>query len=171
MTKKLAETFGIDEEITEGTDYINDIDEPQTQIITNDEKSIDEYVDSEEVIEHINEMNNIYNIALDSHEKTLTFGMNVDPKNASAGLSASTSYLTIALNASKSKIEKKLSYKRLLLEKEKNNNQVIGKQQKTDMLQNNDSENIEIVGEVMDRNELIAELKRMKDEIDNIENE
>lgn len=161
MTKKLAETFGLSEEIEE----VNDSDTSEViafDIVSDEENSV-------EVKEHIEEMNNIYSIALDSHEKTLTFGMNVDPKNASAGLSASTSYLTIALNASKSKVEKVLSYKRLLIEKEKNNQQNSIKQEKSEILQGSDSENAEVVGEIMDRNELMAELKKMKDEMDNVE--
>ena len=164
MTRKLSETFGlsdIDEdeiEINENIDinYVSEINNTSDALETIDEPTEDSGID-----EHVKEMNQIYEIALDAHNKTIEFGFGVDPKNSSPGLSASSSFLNIALNASKSKIDKKLSILRINLEKEKNKLQAAQKIEKNEILEGDDGSQETIIGEVMDRNDLMSQIKEM----------
>lgn len=110
MTQKLNETFGFTEEdIPEGaTPDIVDNSEGEVIPSTEDMMTIESGIH-----EHEKEMNEIYNIALKAHKDTILVGLTVDPKNASPGLSASTSYLDIALKASRSKVDKKMALLRM----------------------------------------------------------
>lgn len=153
MTKKLSETFGFEEEDNIGEEDNNIIDIDSPIITTPDEQVLEETG----IIEHDNEMNEIMKIALDSHKKCLEFGFGVEAKNSSPGLSASTSYLNIALNASKSKVEKRLSLYRLT--KENKNTGTVQTE-----IDENGIEKTDIIGDRMSRNDLMEELKIILDE-------
>lgn len=155
MTKKLEEVFGF-----ESTEDIDDaiVDEKSDiTLVHNPEEQISEETG---VSDHEEEMNQIFAIALDAHKKTMEFGLGVEAKNSSPGLSASTSYLNIALNASKSKVDKKLSLARIKLEKEKLLNQSTGSSS-TASIETENAEGDDMVagGEMKSRNDIIKELK------------
>lgn len=98
MTKKLNETFGFEDE-----EY-PDI-EPEV-VIPN---ATDEMTVESGIVEHEHEMNEIQKIALKAHKDTLESGLSLDPKMSAALLTTSAKYLDIALSASKSKVDKRLS--------------------------------------------------------------
>lgn len=155
MTKKLNETFGFEEQedIEDTPEQIEEI-----EVISD---NFDEDHENSGIEDHEKEMNDIYEIAMDAHEKTLDFGFGVDPKNASSGLNAATTYLNIALNASKSKIDKKLALLRLKNDKEKNKS-LSNIQKEKESIVNENSENEDIViGETLDRNQLVSEIRAM----------
>lgn len=140
MTKKLNETFGFEEET------YSDI-EPEVVIPSSD----DEMTIESGIIDHEREMDEIYKIALQAHRDTLTSGLSLDPKISGPNLSASTTYLDIALKASKSKVEKKLSLVKI-------KNPVVPQTQQQQQLQ---SENIGEVlegGVLCDRNKLLDKI-------------
>lgn len=138
MTKKLNETFGFEEE-----DY-SDI-EPEVVIPS----STDEMTVESGITEHEHEMNEIHKIALKAHKDTLESGLSIDPKMSAALLTASTKYLDIALAASKSKVDKKLSLLKI-------KNPVIPQQQQIANIE----ENGEVIegGILCDRNKLLEDI-------------
>ena len=161
MTKQLSKTFGFETDDTDDEDIDNtDIEISHEKVMISSED--DQILEDSGISEHESEMNQIFSIALDAHKKTMEYGFGVEPKNASSGLSASTSFLNIALNASKSKVDKKMSLLRL---KELKNQKTEGK---VDTNSSVDEENINpednIIGDVMDRNSLMDEIKNMIDQ-------
>ena len=159
MTKKLSETFGFEEQLV-GENEIIDIDETDLPITTSPQ---DQILEETGITDHEREMNEIMRIAIESHEKCIEFGFGVEAKNSSPGLSASTSYLNIALNASKSKVEKKMSLYRL--SKDVKNNTTNSSEQETTLELDENGNQTEVVGgQRMSRNDLIEELKSIIEE-------
>lgn len=165
MTKKLAETFGFNDDDETINEYENndevieheDIDNIENSDIVVIQSPDDQINEDSGISEHEAEMNEIFSMAIDAHKKTMELGFGVEPKNSSPGLSSSTSFLNIALNASKSKVEKKLSLLRIKMEKNTDKNQKnISTNSTTDEIPQN-----QIAGEAMDRNDLMEELKLM----------
>lgn len=139
MTKKLDETFGFEQE--EYPDIEPEQSSRSTSVI-DDEITLDSGI-----IDHEQEMNEIHKLALQAHKDTLTSGLSLDPKMSGPLLSASTQYLDIALKASRSKIDKKLSL--IKLKNPVVPSQIAQSEENTEVLEG---------GVLMDRNQLLDTL-------------
>lgn len=139
MTKKLNETFGFEEE-----EYPDMEPENVTSVV------VDEMTLESGITDHEYEMEQIRKIAIKAHEDTLTTGLSIDPKMAGPLLSASTQYLDIALKASKSKVEKKMTLLKIKNPTVVNNN--------TQSIEGDGSSESVEGGVLLDRNQLLKSL-------------
>lgn len=99
--------------------------------------------------EHDNEMDELAKLAVQAHKDLQDLGMNVEIRHAGEIFSSSSQMLKIAVDAKNNKVEKKLRMLRLQLDK-----------LKLDRAIKNDPGNaIEGQAHVLDRNELLKQLK------------
>lgn len=116
MNKKLEDSFDLPsmEEVEEAKETSDELDEMMLPTASGSGPSEEEF----QMMEHTDEMNEIYQMALKAHQEILDFGYSADTKYSAAILNTSANYLDIAMRASKSKIENKLKQVKFKMEKE-----------------------------------------------------
>jgi hypothetical protein len=88
-----------------------------TKILENNDK-IEKALDIDRAFtEHDQEMNEIKDTALKTHRDMIDLAFNIDPKNAGEIMSAGVQMLKVALDASNSKVERRLKTIKLQLDK------------------------------------------------------
>jgi hypothetical protein len=103
--------------------------------------------------QHDQEMDELAELAIDAHKTLQDLGMNVEIRHAGEIFSSSSQMLKIAVDAKNSKVDKKLKLLKLQLDKMKID---IAAASKSDMP-------VEGTAVKLDRNELLKQLKEIKD--------
>lgn len=146
MTKQLAETFGLpdyqqptQEDIEGALEKAQDLEKTFSKINGFDE--------------HDQEMDTLGDMAVSAHQQLMELGMNVETRLAGEIFSSSAAMLKIAVDAKNSKVEKKLKLIKLQLDKMRLD--ANRKDPAQDPIKGGDL--------VMDRNEIIASIKKAQD--------
>lgn len=83
------------------------------------ENDLDEIVDEDGTMVHDSEASDIIEEAMRAHRDLMDLAMSMEPKNAGSVATSASSFLKIALDASRSKTDTKLNKMKLELEKKK----------------------------------------------------
>lgn len=114
--------------------------------------------DPEGTDEHTREMDVLYEAAMRSHKDVLDLGFNVEAKQAAGMFQASAKFLELAMKASTNKTDARMARIKLAMEKQK---------LAAELKQDRDEGVIEgeapVPGQMADRNELMARMRKPKD--------
>lgn len=100
--------------------------------------------------QHDGEMDELADLAKQAHKDLQELGMNVEIRHAGEIFSSSSAMLKIAVDAKNLKVEKKLKLLKLQLEK-----------MRVDRMSGNDTNTVEGTAMVLDRNEILKQLRQM----------
>lgn len=173
MTKRLEEVFNINPEDTQQpeaeVDTTPSVSESTDVIeIVNSEMALTDKIDAslpmvQDLNDHDRDMDDIHIKAMDTFERLVDIGMNVEAHAGAKYLESATQMLKTAMEAKDSKVDRKLKMLNLQLNKAKLDLAVDKEASK----KSTETDGIETEGAVvMDRNELMKRLNKAQDKID-----
>lgn len=146
----MDDTFGSDDDSTDGEQpSVEDL----TVALENAKDLEKQFKKMNHYDKHDDEMDELAEMAIDAHKTLQDLGMNVEIRHAGEIFSSSSQMLKIAVDARNSKVDKKLKLLKLQLDKMKID---IAAAAKTDTP-------VEGTAVKLDRNELLKQLKEIKD--------
>lgn len=173
MTKRLEEVFNINPSEPEDDKNENEdtpsVEESQEVIeIINTDMALTDKIDAslplvQDLNEHDRDMDDIHTKAIDTFEKLVDIGMNVEAHAGAKYLESATQMLKTAMEAKDSKVDRKLRMLNLQMQKARLDHQV-EKEEKKNAATEDDHETEGSV--VMDRNELMKRLSKAQGKID-----
>lgn len=165
MTKKLEETFNIapleDEEVEETPTF--EESKELTELLNTQLETIDK-IDSalplvQDLNQHDREMDEIHQKALNAFEELFSLGMNVEVHAGAKLMETANQMLKTAMEAKDSKVDRKLKMINLQMQKARLEHQI-------EKEENKNNKDVELEGEgsiVIDRNELLKRIAKVKD--------
>jgi hypothetical protein len=166
MTKRLEEVFNMSNEDEENTEETPSIEESKEVIeVINNDMALTDKIDAAlpmigDLNEHDRDMDDIHQKAIETFEKLVDIGMNVEAHAGSKFFESATQMLKTAMEAKDSKVDRKLKMLNLQMQKAKLDYQVEKTQSKDDGEHETDGTLI------LDRNELLKRIASASKTID-----
>jgi len=151
--KQLEEEFNLGSLESDLNDADNNFDEI-TDALANAKYLDKNFKKMDHFSVHDQEMDELAKLAVESHKELQELGMNVEIRHAGEIFSSSSQMLKIAVDAKNLKVEKKLKLLKLQLDKLKIDN----------MTKNNEDDVIDGNAMMLDRNQLLNQLKSIDTE-------
>lgn len=162
MTRQIEETLGLPSlesfmEDSTQEESLNALEAISGHLNISSGDLDDALIDPDGSRQHAKEMDEIHDAALTAHRDMIDMAFNMEPKNAGSIMEPAARMLEIALKASQNKTDAKMKSIKLKMEKEKHDHE-LKKNQEEGVIQGEISPR----GQLMDRNELLKNLKQNK---------